>query len=161
MAVVVSDTTPLHYLVLVSRESILQTLYGKVIIPPAVLAELGHPSAPLKILNWARHLPTWVTVATPSSIPPQFEGLDFGERQTLGLAMELRADLVLLDDKVARHVAMRESTKVKGTLGILADAAKENLLDFTEAVEELQRTSMYLDQHVVDEVIRVYKLSRA
>ncbi len=30
MAVVVSDTTPLHYLILVGQESILQKLYGKV-----------------------------------------------------------------------------------------------------------------------------------
>jgi len=60
MAVVVSDTTPLHYLILVGRESILQKLYGKVIIPPAVLAELSHASAPVQISNWATHPPSWV-----------------------------------------------------------------------------------------------------
>jgi hypothetical protein len=50
--------------------------------------------------------------------------------------------------------------RVKGTLGIVADAAKANLLDFVETVEALQRTSMHLDQEVVDEVIREYKRSR-
>jgi predicted nucleic acid-binding protein len=160
MAVVVSDTTPLHYLILVGRESILQKLYGKLLIPPAVLMELSHPSAPVQISNWAIHPPAWVTVATPSSISGRFDGLDFGERQALALAQEIRADLVLLDDKVARRVALRELMKVKGTLGIVADAAKANLLDFVETVEQLQRTSMHLDQNVVEEVIREYKRSQ-
>jgi predicted nucleic acid-binding protein len=31
MAVVVSDTTPLHYLILIGRDSVLQTLYGGII----------------------------------------------------------------------------------------------------------------------------------
>jgi predicted nucleic acid-binding protein len=53
MAVVVSDTTPLHYLILAGRESILQKPYGKLVIPPAVLTELSHASAPVQISNWA------------------------------------------------------------------------------------------------------------
>jgi predicted nucleic acid-binding protein len=160
MAVVVSDTTPLHYLILAGRESILQKLYGKVVIPQAVLTELSHASAPVQISNWATHPPAWVTVATPASIPKRFDGLDFGERQALALAQEMHADLVLLDDKVARRVALRELMRVKGTLGIVADAAKANLLDFVETVEALQRTSMHLDQDVVDEVIREHERSR-
>ena len=108
MAVVVSDTTPLHYLILVGRESILQKLYGTVIIPPAVLTELSHASAPVQISNWATHPPPWVTVASPASMPERFDGLDFGERQALALAQEIHADLVLLDDKVARRMALRE-----------------------------------------------------
>jgi predicted nucleic acid-binding protein len=159
MAVVISDTTPLHYLILLSRETILEKLYGKVFIPPAVLMELSHASAPIQISNWATNLPAWVTVATPVSIPGGFEGLDFGERQVLALAREIHADLVLLDDKVARRVAVRELMNVKGTLGIVADAAKANLLDFVETVGQLQHTSMHLDQDVVDEIIREYRRS--
>jgi predicted nucleic acid-binding protein len=160
MAVVVSDTTPLHYLILVGREAILQSLYRNVIIPPAVLTELSHASAPVQISNWATNPPAWVTVATPSSIPGKFDGLDFGERQALALAQEIHADLVLLDDKVARRVALRELMRVKGTLGIVAEAAKANLLDFVETVEQLQRTSMHLDEDVVGMVIAEYKRSQ-
>jgi predicted nucleic acid-binding protein len=159
MAVVVSDTTPLHYLILVGRETILEKLYGKVFIPPAVLLELSHASAPVQISKWATNPPAWVIVATPKSIPGRYDGLDLGERQALALAREIHADLVLLDDKVARRVALRELLNVKGTLGIVADAAKANLLDFVETVEQLQHTSMHLDQDVVDEVIREYNRS--
>jgi predicted nucleic acid-binding protein len=38
--IVIADTTPLHYLVLIDRAEILTTLYGKVIIPEAVRREL-------------------------------------------------------------------------------------------------------------------------
>lgn len=139
--------------------SILERLYGKVIIPPAVLTELSHASAPIQISNWATHPPPWVTVSTPASIPGRFDGLDFGERQALALAQEISADLVLLDDKVARRGALRELMHVKGTLGIVADAARAGLLDFAETAGLLQRTSMHLDQDVVDEVIREFKNS--
>jgi predicted nucleic acid-binding protein len=160
MAVVVSDTTPLHYLILVGREAILEKLYGKVLIPPAVLLELSHASAPVQISHWAAHLPLWVTVAAPDSIPGHFDGLDFGERQALALAREIHADLVLLDDKVARRIALTELMNVKGTLGIVAEAGKAGLLDFVETVKQLQHTSVHLDQDVVDEVIRDYIRSR-
>lgn len=156
MPVVVSDTTPLHYLILVGREFILEKLYGKVFIPPAVLQELNHASAPVQISKWTANLPAWLIVAVPDLIPVRYNGLDLGERQALALASEIHADLVLLDDKLARRVALRESMKVKGTLGIVADAAKANLLEFNATVEELKRTSMHLDQGIVDEVIREY-----
>ena len=86
--------------------------------------------------------------------------MDFGERQALALAVEIKADLVLLDDKLARRLAQRELMRVKGTLGVVADAAKANLLDFVETVEALQRTSMHLDQEFVREVVEEYKRSK-
>jgi predicted nucleic acid-binding protein len=157
MAVVVSDTTPLHYLILVRQETILERLYENIIIPPGVLAELSHESAPVQILNWARNLPSWVTVIAPKSIPARFAVLDFGERQALALAKEIGADLILLDDKVARKVASHESMKVKGTLGVIAEAAKAHLLNFNETIEELQKTSMHLDQEVINEIMQEFK----
>ena len=95
MAVVVSDTTPLHYLILVGQETILEQLYGKVFIPSAVLMELSHASAPVQVSKWAANPPAWVAVTTPVSIPAQYDALDFGERQVLALAKELHADLGL------------------------------------------------------------------
>jgi predicted nucleic acid-binding protein len=160
MVVVVSDTTPLHYLILVGQESALEKLYERVFVPAGVLAELGHASAPLQISNWAAKPPAWVIVATPGPIPGRYEGLGFGERQALALAAEIKANLVLLDDKVARRVAQRELMNVKGTLGIVADAARANLLDFVETVEALQRTSMHLDQGFVRQIVEEYKRSK-
>lgn len=156
MPVVVSDTTPLHYLILIGRDSILEELYERVIVPPAVLAELSHVSAPGRVSTWAANPPAWVTITMPESIPGRYRGLDLGERQALALAAETHADLVLLDDRVARRVALQELMKVKGTLGVIADAAIANLLDFVETIEQLQRTNMHLDKDIVAEITKEY-----
>jgi len=157
MAVVVSDTTPLHYLILIGRVSILEKLYGQVIVPPSVLQELSHPAAPPQVTAWAKSPPAWVTMQTPEFIPARFDNLDFGERQALALAKEIHADLVLLDDKVARRFAEGEALKVKGTLGIVADATSASLLDFRQTVEALQQTKMYLDPKFAECVIAEYE----
>ena len=44
--VVVADTSPINYLVLIAQIDILARLYTRILIPPAVLAELKHPLAP-------------------------------------------------------------------------------------------------------------------
>lgn len=150
----------LHYLILVEREFILPKLYSKIIVPSGVLEELGHASAPVKISDWATHPPSWIEVSVPKAIPDRYDVLDFGERQALALAFEINAEMVLLDDKLARRFAQRESMRVKGTLGIVADAARRNLVNFVETVELLQRTSMHLDQVLVQKIIEEYRHSR-
>ena len=57
MAVVVSDATPLHYLILIGRDSVLQKLYGEVIVPPAVMKELAHEAAPQDMQDRSDSLP--------------------------------------------------------------------------------------------------------
>jgi len=157
MAVVVSDTTPLHYLILLGQDSVLGKLYRQVIVPPAVLQELSHPSAPAAILKWTKSPPAWLTVQALAEIQPRFDNLDFGERQALSLAKEIRAELVLLDDKVARRVAESELIKVKGTLGVVADAASAGLLKFRETVEALQRTTIHLEPQLAKRIIEEYE----
>ena len=157
MAVVISDTTPLHYLILIGQEGILQKLYGEIMAPPAVLQELGHSSAPKEISSWAKSPPTWLIIRAPIIVPPSFDFLDAGERQALALAKEIQADLVLLDDKVARRFAEQASLKVKKTLGVVADAAKIGLVNFRGTVERLQRTSMHLDAKLAQQIIEEFE----
>jgi len=157
MAIVVSDTTPLHYLILIGQDSVLEKLYGRVLVSPAVLQELGHSAAPPPISAWSKSPPAWLTVQTPASIPPRFDHLDLGERQALALAKEIHADFILLDDRAARRFAESEAVKVKGTLGIVADAANAGLLNFRATVEALQRTSMHLEPQLAQRIIAEYE----
>lgn len=157
MAHVVSNTTPLHYLILIGCDSILPKLYGEILVPPAVLEELRHPAAPREVSSWAASPPGWLLMRAPSAVPGRFANLDRGEREALALAGEVRAQLVLLDDKVARRCAKLESLKVKGTLGIVADAASKGWLDFHDAVRRLRRTSMHLEPKLAESVVREYE----
>ena len=135
----------------------LEKLYQQVLVPPAVVQELRHPAAPPAISAWVKSPPAWLTVQSPASVPARFDNLDFGEQQALALAKEIHADFVLLDDRVARRFAENEALKVKGTLGIVADAAKAGLLNFRATVETLRRSTMHLDAKLAQRIIEEYE----
>ena len=127
------------------------------LVPPAVLSELTHPAAPKVVSEWSKNPPPWLKVQSPAILPTEFDNLDFGERQALALAKEVGAEWVLLDDKVARRCAEQQALKVKGTLGVLAQAANAGLLNFREAVGLLQQTTMHIDATLAQEVIDEYE----
>src|SRR5215469_13718543 len=52
MQAIIADTTPLNYLVLIKAVEILPKLYGGVLIPPAVKAELAHSNTPEQVRAW-------------------------------------------------------------------------------------------------------------
>jgi predicted nucleic acid-binding protein len=52
MSVVISNTTPINYLVLIDHIAVLCHLYGRVIIPQAVFGELQHEGTPAKVKAW-------------------------------------------------------------------------------------------------------------
>ncbi|MSU56923.1 MAG: hypothetical protein EXS35_01855 [Pedosphaera sp.] len=62
MSVVISDTSPLHYLILCGAEAILPQLFQQVVIPPTVFQELQQPNTPASVKQWAGSLPMWATV---------------------------------------------------------------------------------------------------
>jgi predicted nucleic acid-binding protein len=49
---VVADTSPLRYLVVIQAIEILPLLYERVVVPQAVLAELQHPRSPREVRDW-------------------------------------------------------------------------------------------------------------
>lgn len=63
--VVVSDTSPLHYLVLVGAVHYLPRLFSEVLIPPAVATELIHPNTPREVSSWATQAPAWLKIVEP------------------------------------------------------------------------------------------------
>ena len=58
--IVVSDTSPLNYLVLIGHVEILPTLFGRVLVPPAVMAELQQSGTPEPVRRWAGMPPGWL-----------------------------------------------------------------------------------------------------
>ena len=96
MLVVVADTGPLQYLVLIGQIELLAELYGGVTVPTAVHGELLHPAAPEPVRGWANVPPAWLTITpTPACEDPQLGKLDAGEAAAITLALTLPADLVL------------------------------------------------------------------
>jgi len=60
--IVVADTSPLNYLLLIDAIHILPALYGEIIVPTEVHEELQHPRAPAVVREWAINPPEWIEI---------------------------------------------------------------------------------------------------
>ena len=65
--IVVADTTPLNYLVLIGQIELLSVLYQRVLIPQEVHRELQQSRTPATVSQWAASLPAWCEVRAASS----------------------------------------------------------------------------------------------
>ena len=87
--IVVSDTSPLNYLVLIQQEHVLPSLFSRVVAPPAVVRELGHPAAPSAARLWAASPPSWLEILVPSFVDESLS-LGLGETEAISLAPSFR-----------------------------------------------------------------------
>lgn len=140
--IVVADASPLRYLVLIEHAHMLPALYGSVVVPPAVLAELDQQGTPVLVRTWISKKPDWVRAQAPQQLPPSLEGLlGAGEREAIALAEELSADALLMDDRDGRREAEKRNLVVLGTLRALADGAEHGFVDLPVALDRLRQTN--------------------
>ena len=140
MILVVADTRPIHYLHVIGRLEVLPALYGEVLVPPAVLREMAHLNAPPSLRRFAESPPDWLRVRTPGTVP-FLDILDDGEAEAISLAVELKAQRLLIDERDGRRAALALGLHIRGTLGILEDAAEKQLLNLAEALGALRQTT--------------------
>jgi predicted nucleic acid-binding protein len=150
--IVVSNTSPLNYLVLIGDIELLPKLFGRVIIPQAVLDELRSSDAPDAVRQWSNAAPPWLQTRSPAAIDASIK-LGAGETEAISLAMELKADELLLDDKKARNLAFVRGLAVAGTLNILDAAADRELIDLPNALIRLLRTNFRAPADLVKEML--------
>ncbi len=142
--IVVADTSPINYLVLLGHIEILPKIYGEVLIPQAVLDELQDSEAPAEVRAWVSDPPAWMRISTIVYQPdPLLNLLDRGERDAILLAESIKADRLIIDDLDGRREAAIRNLPVIGTLGILAEAARRDLLDLSKALAALQTTNFH------------------
>src|ERR1044071_3814670 len=151
--VVIADTSPIHYLVLIGKIQLLPKLYGRILVPPAVLAELRHTSAPEMVREWVTDPPAWMEIRQPTHEVPG-DTLDRGEAEAISLAQELGADVLLIDDWAGRREATRRGLHVAGTVAVLDQPDRAGLADFADAVARLHQTPFRLSDAVLVEIRR-------
>jgi predicted nucleic acid-binding protein len=153
--IVVADTSPVNYLILIDQIHVLQALFGQVVIPGAVHAELVAPRTPQPVRLWAQSPPDWLEIRTPSSPLPNFAPkLGRGEVEAIALAEELTAQTLIIDETAGRREAERRGLVVIGTLGILRNAHSAGLLDLHGAVDRLLTTSFRADPALIAILLR-------
>ena len=153
MSVVVSDTSPLHYLILCGAETALPRLFRQVVIPPTVFRELQQPNTPSQVRDWALSLPAWAIVQTPKTLNLTLN-VDAGELEAICLAQEIKADAVLMDDRAGRSAARHCGVAVIGTLGLLEQAAARGFLNLPDAINRLRQTNARLHPELISAALQ-------
>lgn len=153
--IVIADTSPLHYLILVQAVDVLPRLFQSVLIPQEVCSELQHRNAPAEVQRWISAPPRWLEVrsieaAATTAIPD----LDAGEEAAIRLAEQLgRAAFLLMDDAKGRREAARRGIPSTGTLGVLQAGSKNGYLLLRDLLPRLLETNFYIAPSLVQSLI--------
>jgi len=127
---VVSNTSVLINLARIGKLDLLRKLYGQIIIPRAVWQEVvvegaGQPGADeVKSVTW---------IKTQAAINKQLvhalrQDLDAGEAEAIALALEIEADLLLMDERLGREMARHSGLRFVGLIGVLVEAKHKGLI---------------------------------
>ena len=159
MRVVVADTGPINYLVLIGEIDLLPKLFDRVLAPHAVFGELTDAATPETVRAWVTQPPNWFEVHPDPEQTQQVtnSGLDEGEQAALALAMAVHADLVLMDDRDGVAEARRMGLAVTGTLGLLDLAARRGLINLGDSFERLKTTSFHYRQGLLDTLLAKHR----
>ncbi len=157
---VVSNTSPISYLVVTQNIDLLPRLFECIFVPETVRDELASLKAPPAVHQWIASPPSWLTIH-PTATQPDSDllKLDAGECVAILLAESLKADLILLDDLAARRLAADRGLSLTGVLGILDRAASENWIDFAVAIERLQQTNFRTSTTIVQTLLQKHAQS--
>ncbi len=145
---VVSDTSPLNYLVLIEAVDLLPKLVSGVLIPPAVVAELANTRTPLAVRQWISSPPLWLQIVAPLNIDPSL-GLDRGETEAISLATERGIRAILIDERKGFSVAKSRGLDPIGILAVLEVSAARGLINFDEAIQRLRTTTFHFTERLI------------
>jgi predicted nucleic acid-binding protein len=149
--IVASNTSPLRYLIAIDRTELIQNLFGHVLIPRAVELELTHLSAPTVVRQWMAQRPSWIEVCDLAAPPelPLIAHLDAGEAEAIQLTIELKADILIMDERSGRDIAAARGIRVIGILGILLESHRRALiLSPTDIVSQLRAAGFRISRRL-------------
>ncbi len=158
MPKVVSNTTPILSFIKLNRLDILRTIYKEITIPEAVYKELeeGRHKYYLNISkeNWIK-----ISKVSNKNLVEKFEEiLDAGEAEAITLALELKANLLLMDEKLGRRIAEEQGLKISGTIGILLKAKEEGIIsEVKPLIYELIKKGNYYKKSFLEIVLKIAK----
>lgn len=156
MPEIVCNTSPLQYLHQIGALEILPLLYGKILVPTAVVEELvtgGKAGVNLPdpaALDW---IEIHDLAPTPWPVP---RDIHRGEAEVIALARSLGNVKVILDDLAARRHAKLLGLDVTGTLGVLLKAKQTGLFDrLSPLVDRLAQAGFRLADSTREDFLRI------
>jgi len=154
---VISDTSPICYLVLIGEINLLYQLYTQVLIPQVVQEELLNEKSPIAVQTWINNPPDWLIIKNIDiSFSEDLAVLDPGETAAILLAQQENASLIIIDDGLGRKIANNRGLKVTGLLGVLDQAASQNLVDLPCVISRLKKTTFRASSSLLDSLLKRY-----
>lgn len=154
--IVVSDSTPLITLMKASRLDLLKSLFGEVLIPEAVFAEVTSNETFRDVADLIRDSDyiNVVKVAYPDRVTflQRVTGLDRGESEAIVYADESKADLLLMDESAGRRVAQNMKLPITGSVGILVRAYQGGMLTEEEidtAFDRIRESNRHISEKLI------------
>ena len=153
--IAVSNTTPILSLYKIGKLGLLKSLFDQIIVPVAVYNEISLPSGKpghdmLGMVDYI-HIEQVQNGFAAGLLRSQ---LDYGEAEAIVLALELGADILILDEKKARKVAQANTQRVIGTIGILQMAKGKGLIsDMKTQLDELIANGIWIDSRLYRTVL--------
>jgi predicted nucleic acid-binding protein len=154
--IIISNTSPISNLAAIGQLTLLQQLYGKVIIPQAVYQEIlacgstDPGTLALQTLDWIEVIPVTnvVLIQTLQTI------LDPGEAEAIALAVELNADRLIIDERKGRNEAIKSSLQVTGLLGIILAARQQGFIPLVKPIlDDLIANGFWIREQLYAEVL--------
>lgn len=133
---IVSNTSPITNLAAVGQLDLLQQLYGNILIPQAVYDEMVGigktvPGAvEVQTLSWIQTQP----VTDSNQVAELQQDIHLGEAEAIVLALELGAELLIIDDRRGRVMASQCGLRVTGVMGVLLEAKSRELIPAVKPV---------------------------
>ena len=151
--IVVADTSPINYLLMIDQIDLLPRLFQQVIIPDQVWDEMRDLAAPPALQRWIADPPPWLIVQTVSGVDATLNVLDPGEQAAITLAQTLPADLLMIDERLGRRMASDRGIPIIGTIGILDAAARQGLVELSDVLARLQQTNFRISRRMIQTLL--------
>ena len=125
--VIVSDASPVTSLIQVGQLELLNAVFGQVVVPRAVYNELCKVPGQQTIIDQQNWL--FIDHAKDLKHVKTLENeLDAGEAEAIVLALEMRADYLVIDEFKGRNKAEEIGLKIIGSLGMVLQAKQKGLI---------------------------------
>lgn len=128
---IVSNTSPISNLAAIGQLDLLQQVYGSITIPQAVADEIAKVAT---IYAQAASVPNqpWITIqaVNDATVVERLRGekIDSGESEAIALALEIGAELLLIDEQLGRRIAVNEGLNITGLVGVLLEAKNKGFV---------------------------------
>jgi predicted nucleic acid-binding protein len=151
--VVVADTSPINYLILIGEIGVLQQVYQCVAIPEEVFSELMDTESPPEVCEWLAPHTAWIEIRKSPSRDAALSDLDAGEAAAVALPALETDVLLLIDESAGRLEASRRGIPNTGMLGVLRRAGIEHLADLRAALNRLPATNFRVSKPLVADLL--------